>query len=82
MKILFIQQFWEVIDNHGVGFRSSFLKKVGDGTSTLFWEYRWVGNDRLCDTFNRLYNLESNKRASIRDRGFGKMVIGLVIGVG
>ncbi|XP_071707909.1 uncharacterized protein [Rutidosis leptorrhynchoides] len=37
------------IDSLGVGFRSSFIKNIGDGASTSFWNDVWLGDVKVRD---------------------------------
>ncbi|GKA71337.1 zinc finger, CCHC-type containing protein [Tanacetum coccineum] len=57
------------IDEVGIEFTSSIVKKVGSGNNTTFWIDRWVGNRRLCDIFPRLFHLDRCKEARVADRG-------------
>ncbi|GJT21272.1 hypothetical protein Tco_0891209 [Tanacetum coccineum] len=52
------------LDRQGINFSNSFVKKVGNGENTLFWEDLWVEDGSLCDNFPRLYELESNKHVA------------------
>ncbi|GJZ88521.1 hypothetical protein Tco_0660303 [Tanacetum coccineum] len=57
------------IDDMGLAFSDSFIKKVSNGDLTLFWEDSWIAPGpcfRL--RFLRLYTLESNKEANVKDR--------------
>ncbi|XP_071741379.1 uncharacterized protein [Rutidosis leptorrhynchoides] len=49
-------------------FKASFIKDIGIGDSTLFWKEHWIGHDKLCNIFSRIYKLESNQHATIRER--------------
>ena len=40
---------------------------VGDGIK--FWKDRWVGDERLRDTYARLFNLDEHKEAMVAERG-------------
>ncbi|XP_071699063.1 uncharacterized protein [Rutidosis leptorrhynchoides] len=51
-----------------VGFKDSFEKSVGNGGNTLFWKELWVGNDKLCNLFPRLFKLEIYPDATVNDR--------------
>ncbi|XP_071712395.1 uncharacterized protein [Rutidosis leptorrhynchoides] len=51
-----------------VDFKNSFVKKIGDGSTTSFWNEQWVGDTKLSTLFPRLYRLESLKEAVISDR--------------
>ena len=54
------------IDKMSIPFKSSFSKRIGDGSDTFFWKYIWV-NEGGClkDRFPRLYALDSNKDCKI-----------------
>ncbi|XP_071738863.1 uncharacterized protein [Rutidosis leptorrhynchoides] len=53
----------KALDDLHIPFCSSFVKTVGDGTATSFWNEIWVGDRRLRDRFPRLFRLESSKEA-------------------
>nr|GEW96562.1 RNA-directed DNA polymerase, eukaryota [Tanacetum cinerariifolium] len=57
------------LDNIGIGFSTSFSKKMGNEGNTCFWKDRWIGNVRLCDKFPRLCHLDRCKEAHVIDRG-------------
>ncbi|XP_071713177.1 uncharacterized protein [Rutidosis leptorrhynchoides] len=52
----------------GINIETLFERRLGDGSNILFWEDDWVGNVRLKDMFSRLYRIETNVSASIKDR--------------
>ncbi|XP_071694715.1 uncharacterized protein [Rutidosis leptorrhynchoides] len=56
------------IDELNISFVKSFKKSIGDGRSTLFWEEVWCGSEALKNVFPRIFRLEQDKNASIRDR--------------
>ncbi|XP_071692036.1 uncharacterized protein [Rutidosis leptorrhynchoides] len=56
------------MDEIQVPFTHSFIKTIGDGGSTSFWQEHWIGSDKLCNLFPRLYRLELNQNASVKDR--------------
>jgi len=41
------------------------VRKVGDGTDTLFWSHRWLGGSALSERFPRLYELAENKTKTV-----------------
>ena len=45
-------------------------RKIGDGTSILFWEHMWVGEQTLKNRFFRLYRISNQKRLFLNDTGF------------
>ncbi|GJV82850.1 hypothetical protein Tco_1522748 [Tanacetum coccineum] len=53
----------------GVGFSSSFTRKVGDGSCVSFWDDIWVGGVRLRDRFPRLYHLDRSKEVKVAGQG-------------
>ncbi|XP_071706748.1 uncharacterized protein [Rutidosis leptorrhynchoides] len=55
-------------DDTGVPFTKSFVKVVGNGSSTSFWHDVWVDGIKLCDKYKRLFKLESNSNAMVADR--------------
>ncbi|XP_071706111.1 uncharacterized mitochondrial protein AtMg00310-like [Rutidosis leptorrhynchoides] len=56
------------IEELQVGFKHSFLKTIGDGGTTLFWDEHWIGRDKLRNLYPRLFRLEHDKKCSIKDR--------------
>nr|GFB69635.1 RNA-directed DNA polymerase, eukaryota, reverse transcriptase zinc-binding domain protein [Tanacetum cinerariifolium] len=56
------------IDRVGVGFSSSFTRKVGDGSCVSFWDDIWVGGTKLRDRFSRLYHLDRCIEAKVAGR--------------
>nr|GEZ19777.1 RNA-directed DNA polymerase, eukaryota, reverse transcriptase zinc-binding domain protein [Tanacetum cinerariifolium] len=58
-----------VINNMGIPLNSSFIRKVGNGESILFYKERWLdAGPILMECFPRLYALESIKDYSLRDQ--------------
>ncbi|XP_071688945.1 uncharacterized protein [Rutidosis leptorrhynchoides] len=49
-------------------FKNSFKKAIGDGRFTTFWNEVWCGSNCFKNMFPRIYMLETNKEATIRDR--------------
>ncbi|XP_071694307.1 uncharacterized protein [Rutidosis leptorrhynchoides] len=56
------------MENLQVHIKDYFVKTVGNGSNTLFWKEHWIGNEKLCNLFPRLYKLESNPDVSVQDR--------------
>ncbi|XP_071728864.1 uncharacterized protein [Rutidosis leptorrhynchoides] len=56
------------IEDLGLTFKGSFAKKLGDGASTSFWNDSWLGNVVLKNKFKRLWRLDVNSQATVRDR--------------
>ncbi|GKC67751.1 hypothetical protein Tco_1100349 [Tanacetum coccineum] len=58
-----------VIDNMGIPFGDSFIKKVGNGENNLFWKVTWFDyGPTFMVRFPRLFALENNKDCDISDR--------------
>ncbi|GJY53799.1 hypothetical protein Tco_0445463 [Tanacetum coccineum] len=51
-----------------INLQSIFVKRVGDGMSTLFWKDVWIGETPLFDRFPRLFALESLQDCKVSDR--------------
>ncbi|XP_071715133.1 uncharacterized protein [Rutidosis leptorrhynchoides] len=56
------------MENLQVDFKSFFVNSVGNGSKTLFWKEHWIGNDKLCNLFPRLFKLELDPDVSVRER--------------
>ncbi|XP_071700265.1 uncharacterized protein [Rutidosis leptorrhynchoides] len=56
------------IDSMGIPFNKSFIKTVGNGATTAFWEDPWIDGECLKSKFKRLYNLETVKDATVQMR--------------
>ncbi|XP_071733730.1 uncharacterized protein [Rutidosis leptorrhynchoides] len=56
------------LDELQVAFRNSFIKTIGDGGSTSFWTEHWIGEDKLCNIYPRLFRLETQQSVCVRDR--------------
>ncbi|XP_071741928.1 uncharacterized protein [Rutidosis leptorrhynchoides] len=63
-----IVKFENYIDSLGVVFRSSFIKHIGDGASTSFWDDVWLGTFSLKNRFKRLFRLETEAGVKVKDR--------------
>jgi len=61
----------------GGWFGDSVLRKVGDGTDTLFWSHRWCGGAPLCERFPRLFDLAENKTVTLAEMFSFDMVQGV-----
>lgn len=57
------------LDKENLHFSDSFGKVVGDGSDTRFWEERWISNRILGKDFPRLFRLEVDKDATVKERG-------------
>ncbi|XP_071705148.1 uncharacterized protein [Rutidosis leptorrhynchoides] len=44
------------------------LEVVNNGKDTLFWKDKWIGDQPLHITFNRLFHLDSDQDATVSDR--------------
>ncbi|XP_071688820.1 uncharacterized protein [Rutidosis leptorrhynchoides] len=58
----------DIVEDLGIRFKNSFVKVIGNGRDTSFWHEVWIGQDKLCDAFPRLYRLETFKHASVSMR--------------
>ncbi|XP_071718031.1 uncharacterized protein [Rutidosis leptorrhynchoides] len=56
------------IEDMNINFKESFIKSIGDGSSTLFWDETWVGGEKLKLLFPRLYRLEAKKDVLLCDQ--------------
>ncbi|XP_071729150.1 uncharacterized protein [Rutidosis leptorrhynchoides] len=56
------------VDGLGISFSNSFIRSIGDGKSTSFWDDIWVGNARFKDRFKRLHRLEIDKDINISSK--------------
>ncbi|XP_071704435.1 uncharacterized protein [Rutidosis leptorrhynchoides] len=54
--------------NCGVNFNDSFVRIIGDGRKTLFWEDHWTRDKRFRNKYPRIYRLEEVKDVSVGDR--------------
>ncbi|XP_071699026.1 uncharacterized protein [Rutidosis leptorrhynchoides] len=59
------------IDELGISFRNSFIRKVGNGNTTSFWNDLWVGNVEFKNRFKRLAHLETNLESTVGSRVLG-----------
>ncbi|XP_071741053.1 uncharacterized protein [Rutidosis leptorrhynchoides] len=64
---LVVECGWD-IEKTNIPFRKLFVKDIGDGASTSFWNDVWIGEVALKDRFKRLARLETNLEATVRDR--------------
>jgi hypothetical protein len=48
-------------------FGECVMRKVGDGTDTLFWSDRWLGGIPLCEWFGRLFDLAAIKTYTVSE---------------
>ncbi|XP_071726921.1 uncharacterized protein [Rutidosis leptorrhynchoides] len=64
----YIMQVGRDIDNLGINFTNSFIKKIADGKLTQFWKERWCGDQIFKDRFQRLFRLEKEQNATVFDR--------------
>ncbi|XP_071728391.1 uncharacterized protein [Rutidosis leptorrhynchoides] len=56
------------LDDINIPFRNSFMKSIGDGSSTSFWHEVWIGDKSLRESFPMLFRLEVEKEVKICDR--------------
>lgn len=50
--------------------KSKIMKKIGDGSSALFWHDFWVGSGPLKSTFPRLFAIAASPHETIAESGF------------
>lgn len=58
--------FW---GSNGEGLRREFIRKVGNGENTLFWEDFWVEGECLKEKFSRLFRINTQNSAKISEMG-------------
>ncbi|XP_071708570.1 uncharacterized protein [Rutidosis leptorrhynchoides] len=51
-----------------IKFKKSFIKQIGNGMETSFWNELWIGNNKLKDAFPRFFRLEAQKDATVSMR--------------
>ncbi|XP_071686955.1 uncharacterized protein [Rutidosis leptorrhynchoides] len=49
-------------------FSNTFVRLISDGKEILFWKDKWLGEQSLCVTFDRLFRMDENKDVRIKDR--------------
>ncbi|GKV19246.1 hypothetical protein SLEP1_g29532 [Rubroshorea leprosula] len=49
--------------------REGFVKRVGEGKDTFFWDDMWVGDVNLKENFPRLYSITTNKNVKVAELG-------------
>jgi hypothetical protein len=73
-------------DGDGVDGESWFadrvVRRVGDGSYTLFWQDRWLGDVPLCRRFARLFGLAVNKHITVADMFRHGWEVGEMLGDG
>ncbi|XP_071689041.1 uncharacterized protein [Rutidosis leptorrhynchoides] len=52
----------------GFDLQAHFVRNIGDGSGVLFWQDTWVGGCNLKSKFPRLFRLETNVLATVKDR--------------
>ena len=52
-------------DGEGGWFSGRVSRRIGDGTNTLFWHNRWLGDVPLCRRFSRLFDLAVEKSITV-----------------
>ncbi|XP_071695016.1 uncharacterized protein [Rutidosis leptorrhynchoides] len=56
------------ISKYDIMFNNSFVRTIGKGRNTLFWNDTWAGERCFKDRFLRLYRLDEHKDAFVCDR--------------
>lgn len=49
---------------------NEFRIQVGNGSTVLFWEDCWCGNQPLRESYSRLYNISTQQHTLIQDMSF------------
>lgn len=62
--------FWNNIIHNKEPFISSIKWKIGDGSSTRFWEDKWTGNNTLKSVFPHAYSLALSHEVPVSSQGF------------
>lgn len=44
-----------------------YMKKVGDGKDTWFWDDNWIGDGTLEDWFNRIFRLDREDQVRVEN---------------
>jgi hypothetical protein len=57
------------VDNNNNWFSGAVGLRVGNGKSTKFWTDVWLGDQPFCAIFSRLYNISTQKMASVFEMG-------------
>ncbi|XP_071728090.1 uncharacterized protein [Rutidosis leptorrhynchoides] len=57
-----------MIEKLGLNFASSFIKVIGDGADTDFWNDAWLCDTSLKQRFKRLFHLDEDSKARVQDR--------------
>ncbi|XP_057803577.1 uncharacterized protein LOC131018903 [Salvia miltiorrhiza] len=60
--------------NSGRWFMDNIRRRIGNGSQTKFWEHKWAGSTPLRMTFPRLFQLATDKEATVGE--WGKWVDG------
>ncbi|GLT51274.1 hypothetical protein SLA2020_246950 [Shorea laevis] len=66
------RELWKLEEEGGAGdgwLGGGFVKQIGNGKKTHFWEDVWVGEVRLREKYPRLYSLATNKRVKVAELG-------------
>ncbi|KAL8475213.1 hypothetical protein ACS0TY_031577 [Phlomoides rotata] len=56
-------------EGNGGWFGENLEKVIGDGSRSFFWEENWTGEGVLREMYPRLFNLNLDKRGTVRDFG-------------
>lgn len=60
-----------IVDNlkdRGFDFHNLAPIRIGDGAYTSFWHDKWQGNNPLLIPFHRIFSLDLNRAANVKDR--------------
>ncbi|GJS82399.1 hypothetical protein Tco_0748940 [Tanacetum coccineum] len=61
------------LKNKGVDLLSHCKKRVGNGMHTKFWHDIWIGDQKLCCVFPRLFALEEDKDCYVASKFHGSV---------
>ncbi|GJY95036.1 RNA-directed DNA polymerase, eukaryota [Tanacetum coccineum] len=62
--ISIVREF-HVLKSRGIDFVSYCKKRIGNGLNTRFWEEVWIGDQKLCNLFPRIFALENDKTCTV-----------------
>ncbi|GKA06528.1 RNA-directed DNA polymerase, eukaryota [Tanacetum coccineum] len=62
--ISIVREF-HVLKSRGIDLVSYCKKRIGNGLNTRFWEEVWIGDQKLCNLFPRIFALENDKTCTV-----------------
>ncbi|XP_071718211.1 uncharacterized protein [Rutidosis leptorrhynchoides] len=66
--LLTLKESNQAFKKANIPFRNLFVKVIGDGASTSFWNDTWLGEDSFKNRFKRLSRLENDMGATVKNR--------------